>query len=350
MMHHWQAMSSKLWDEKSIFESEGRLFRGKKFAADAFNYVADHGVRVATVTILVGLTLGLISAKYGIISGIVAAIAHTAMDMIVDEGYVLSKEQIRRVNDAKRKAEITAYSIDENAADHFKIQTRENIAKLCAKMDMERFKAEDFVFLRGAESGMLLDHDQPLDGFRPSSLRAHLLAVHQRGFSSSCFLPDPYTRVDLFQSGLVRMMHEKENGEVVIYARYRPDVCLVDSLRLPSEKTDRLGSQIWKLTYDRKRQDFHNAFKREARVMSLDEMITDIEQNVLFKREGDTQASDTAVLKRSVGAIRRAFEYPDDNTASDLDKEEGVASCQVKEPLYMSGRAVHPPYLKALAA
>ncbi len=331
MMVHWQRISSKLWDETNIFEGEGRRFNARKTLADIYNHAADHGPRTVAVTLLVGLLTGIINPAYGLITGMIAAITHTAMDIVVDEGYLASKQALERTKEAKRKLDISAYDFDKSAADHFKIQTQNNINKLCSKMDLERFKAEDFVFLTSKHSGVLRDHEQVMDGFRPSSLRAHLIAVHQRGFSSSCVLPDPHTRVDAFQSGLIRFLHEKANGEIVVYARYRPDACLVDALRLPADKIATMGDDIWRFTYDRKHDNFHNAFKRDVRKITLDEMIEDIGQNMLFR---DRPEVDEDVKKRSLGAIRCYFNKPD------VPQNPGM---------YMSGKAIHPPFLKAFA-
>lgn len=332
MIEHWQRISSKLWDEKNIFEGEGTLFRVKKGAADVYNHFADHGLRTASVTLVVGLLTGLINPKYGLVSGILAAVVHTAMDLVVDEGYIASKKAVQRTREARRKLNIDAYDFGKSAADHFKIQTQDNINKLSPKLDLQRFKADEFVFLTTKHSGVLRDHEVPLDGFRPSSLRAHLLAVHQRGFSSSCFLPDAHTRVDIFQSGLVRLMHEKENGEIVIYARYRADACLVDSLRLPEEKIDTMGDDIWCFTYDRTRDNFHNSFRRSVKPTSLDDMIADLGDNILFRDRPDIAPE---VKKRSLGSIKHCF--------------SGPCEPQQTPARYMCGKPVHPPFLKAFA-
>lgn len=322
---HWQNLSSKLWDEKSIFEGEGRLFRARKLSADIINHVIDHGMQIGIVTLIVGVLTGLINPKYGIISGITAAIIHTSMDMAVDEGYEASRHVLEKVREAKKKLDITAYDFNEEVSDHFKIQTTENIGKLCAKLDMKRFKASDFEFLNAAQSRMLMDHETKLEGFRPSSMRAHLLLVHQRGFSSSCYLPDKATRVDAFQSGLVRLMNEKEDGTIVIYAKYRDDLCQAENLRLPQDKRDRMGDKIWRYEYNRRNEDFHHGFKR-GRDMNLDEMMEDLAQNLMF-RLGSVPLENQEI---ALNAVRTIF----DNTSNDDARQNA---------LYMGGIPVRPP-------
>lgn len=338
LMAHWQSMSSKLWDEKNILQGEGVAFRARHTLANIFNHVVDHGVRLTAVTLSVGAITAAIEHKYTLAAGILAAVTHTTLDMIVDEGYGGAHNSIKKVRDARRKLDIRAYDYDSNAADHFKIQTAENMRKTCPKMDFERFKAGDFEFLSARRSGMLLDHEQPFDGFRPSSLRAHLLSVHQRGFSSSCILPDPHTRVDAFQSGLVRLLHEREDGKVVIYARYRDGANLQESLKMPEEQRERMDDHIWRFEYDRQRDNFHLGFRRTVKPISLDEMMDDLEHNLLFR---DQKGIDPSVKKRSLGAVRSIFRLPG----------EGKTPASASNPdLYMDGRPTHPPYLKALGA
>jgi len=334
MAMHWQKVSSRLWDEKSIYQGEGFVLNAKKHMAQFFNYIAEKGLQLSLVTGAIGLGMGLISAKYGVIGGVMAAVMHTAAHHILDESYEASNKSLRAAREARNRLNIEAYPQGQDVANHFRIQTGENIAKLCAKMDLERFKAEDFEWLTAARSQMPLDHEKQTDGFRPSSLRAHLLFVHQRGFSSSCTLPDPHTRLDIFQSGLIRLMHEKPDGKTVIYSCYRPDACLEENLRLPADKIEKMGTEISRYEYDRRRADFHHAFSRAAAPVPLDDMMRDLEDNMLFRGRPDVPV---AVKEASLQSIRATFAMPvpvmvQDNKA---------------KPLYMNG---NPPPLPPLAA
>lgn len=332
MALHWQRISSKLWDERSIYEGEGLYFNTKKSIARLFNTLAERGPQLTLVTAIIGIGMGLISAKYGIIGGLIAAVLHTAAHHVLDESYALSNEQLKKLREARRRLNIEAYPMGENVADHFKLQTRDNISRLCAKTDMARFKGEEFVWLTAARSGILLDHEKAVDGFHPSSLRAHLLFVHQRGFSSSCTLPDPRTRLDVFQSGLIRLMHERADGRVAIYSRYDESACVAPALRLPQDKIDKMGGGIVHIEYDRTRDSFYHAFERGPETVSFEEMMQDIEDNMLFRgMSGVTPQIRAAALH----AIRATFQR-------DAEPVKG------REHLYLGGRPPSPPPLRAL--
>jgi hypothetical protein len=331
MAVHWQRISSRLWDEKSIYEGEGIMFNTRKNLSRLFNHVAERGLQLTLVTGLIGLGMGLISAKYGIIGGLIAAVTHTVAHHILDESYGASREALRRLREARQRLNIDAYPFGENVADHFKIQTPDNITRLCAKTDMNRFKGAEFEWLGATRGGIMLDHEKPVDGFRPSSLRAHLLFVHQRGFSSSCTLPDPNTRLDIFQSGLIRLIHERADGTVAIYSRYTPEACLENNLRLPPEKIDKMGDQIVRVEYDRRRTSFYHAFPRGPETVSLDDMMRDVTENMLFR--GNTGV-DPAVRAAAIESVRAAF-TPVDVGAS------------VRRGLYMGG---NPPPVPPLCA
>ncbi|MBU0858716.1 MAG: hypothetical protein KJ667_02145, partial [Alphaproteobacteria bacterium] len=174
-----------------------------------------------------------------------------------------------------------------------------------------------------------------VDGFRPSSLRAHLLFIHQRGFSSSCTLPDPRTRLDAFQSGLIRLIHEKDDGKVVIYSRYRADACLQDNLRLPAEKITKMGNDIVRFEYDRRRPNFYHAFDNGPAPVTFDDMMNDIEQNLLFR---DAPHISPDVRARSLDSIRTTFMLNAAPADPTLPKR------------YMGGNAPVLPALKALVA
>ena len=333
MALHWQRISSKLWDERSIYEGEGLYFNTKKSLARVFNTLAERGLQLTLVTGIIGLGMGLISAKYGIIGGLLAAVTHTAAHHVLDESYSVSNEAWSKLREARRRLNIEAYPMGGDVADHFKLQTRDNISRLCAKTDMERFKGEEFEWLTAKRSAILLDHEKPVDGFHPSSLRAHLLFVHQRGFSSSCTLPDPRTRLDVFQSGLVRLMHERADGRVAIYSRYDESACVAAPLRLPQEKINKMGGNIVRIEYDRSRDSFYHAFERGPEAVSFEDMMKDIEDNMLFRDMPDVPVD---VRAAALHSIRATF-------MRDSEPVKG------REKLYLGGRPPCPPPLQALA-
>ncbi|MCB9991151.1 MAG: hypothetical protein H6867_07195 [Rhodospirillales bacterium] len=301
MAEHWQKISSRLWDEQNIYEGEGLGMRTSYHAAKFIDKMSDHGPRLAFVTTAVGLTLGAFNPKYGLIGGLVAATIHTIMDHIADESYSTSRELIKRTNEARKRLNIDSYPFNEDVSNHFKIQTPDNIARLCAKLDLDRFPAEEFELLDSKRAGLLRDHEFITDGFRPDSLKDQVLSMHQRGFSSTCVLPDRNTRLDMFQSGLVRLMHTLPDGEIRMYSGYRADICVEEKLRLPQEYIERLQNGIVANEYDRRRENFNHAFRPYE--LSVDEMMDEIAPT-LFRDQPDIN---DAVKLHSIQSIRDVF-------------------------------------------
>lgn len=332
LAHHWQTVSARLWDEKNLFEGEGLTFRTKKIAAGIINAVSEKLGQISLVTGLTGATIGtLVNPAYGFFGGIAAAVVHTGIHLVFDESFRFSNEMWKRSKEARSRLDLDAYPLTGDVSDHFKIQTPQNIKKICSKMDMARFPADQFEFLTSDNSGLLMDHEHANDGFYPSSLNSYLLTAHQRGFSSSCVFPDKMTMVNIFQSGLVRLIHERPNGQVVVYGRYRRDACTDSRVQMPTEKQDKFGNRIICFQYDRRRRDFYHAFKASAAPVTVETMMADMDAS-LFASQPSIRAD---VKTRSLQSIRETFERVANNA-------------QQVPHLYMSGRPPAVPFLEAI--
>lgn len=320
---HWEKVASKLWDEENLFAAEGLLFNFKKAISDTAQFVAHHKVSMA-VTAGIGAAMALVGnavhegvaflrSPYGIAALLLGAAGHSSLHRLLDIGLHSSLHTMAKNKHRNMFQPIEAYGPNEDVADFFKVKTKTNILKLCPKMDMTDINPDDFIFQTSETSGMLADHQSVVDGMQPESLKGYLLAVHQRGFSSNCTLPDLSTRVDVFQSGLVRLMHQRQDGKTLIFARYRHELCLTEHMRLPSVYIDQLGEGIARMEYDRRASDFRNAFKISADPVSVDDMMRELSGHTgLFRNQPN--ASDE-VRARSNMSIRDVFDrqvVPDD--------------------------------------
>ncbi len=130
-------------------------------------------------------------------------------------------------------------------------------------------------------------------------------------------------------------MHEKPDGKTLIYSRYRPDACLEDKLRLSEDKTEKMGTKIFRYEYDRRRYDFHHAFSPAEVPVSLDDMMHDLRENVLFNDCPDVAES---LKDASLQSIRATFAMLTPVSWQD----------NKSKALYMNGGAPPPPPLAAL--
>ena len=290
--HHWAQLSADLWENRNVFVANGKKMMAKKMLSDFANVVLDKGGRIAAATAIVG---GLFSIKYGITLGFLSGLAtgftgtlvHTAVHLPIELGVDEYSDARRRSKELKSKQQIDKFSYDVDVSDHFKIQTAENLAKLCPHLDFDRFKAEDFEFLPLELFDLRKDREQLQDNLQAVSLAGHLMFMGQRGISSEAYVPDSKSEVRAFQSGVARFMHEKDDGRVVVYAQYRPELCLVDELRLPQQYIDQFEGQIVRMEYDRTKETFADGLISPPEAVSYQGMMAEIERDILFSSQKD---------------------------------------------------------------
>lgn len=325
LARHWQGVSSRLWDERSIYRNEGVGLNLKRAFSAAADYVTEYKI-AAISTLIVGSGLSVVKPAAGIGTGIAIAAAHTAAHTLSDEGISASINTYQRARKARQRQQIEAYNYGENATDHFSIQTADYIGRQSPKLDLERFDANEFEFLEAHRCGLLRDHESAIDGFQPDSLRGHLISAHQRGFTTQCMLLDKHTRLDIFQSGMVRLMHEMTDGNVLIYTRDRPDACLSAQLRMPDDTQQRFGQDIQRIIYEPRRSDFRNAFNGHSGTVTQAAVVEDMQAR-LFR---DQPNLSEAVKRRSRDAIHYAFAEPDRRQRPDYMNNKPPALPDIK--------------------
>ena len=285
LMKHWQIVSSELWDEKNIFKEKGALLQVKKFAADVVNQSFDHAFTFSATTIAIAGATMLINPALGVFGAFMGTVVHAVAHISSDKFFEDRLESRYKSREAKNKIDIEAYGYNEDVSDHFKFQGEENISKLCPHLDMERFCAEDFELLDITKMSLLRDREQLQSNFQGASLSGHLLFMHQRGFSSICTMLDKRTELRMFQSGVVRFMHEKKNGNVVIYGQYRPELCLNDKVRLPEPYIRQFNGGIMRVEYDRSRPSFSQGLVGAPKNVDYKDMVKEIEKDCLFSTQ-----------------------------------------------------------------
>lgn len=308
LMQHWGEVSSRLWDEKNLYDHESTAFRAKKLAADFVNVSQDHMATFAGATLMIGGAMSIYNPQLGLLGGISGALAHAVAHIAIEKTIEGSYQAREKAHEARQKFNIEAYGYHSDVADHFKIQTAENIAKLCPHVDQQRFDAEEFEFLTDRQFSLLRDREEAMkENPRVGSLSRHLLFMHQRGFSSTCTFLDRRTRLDMFQSGIVRFMHEKKGGNILVFAQYRPDLCMAENLRLPEYYIDQFEGGMVRLEYDRRQKDLTRALVGKREAVSQADAIREIERDCLFSTQPDVP---WFAREKSLQAVYSAFPDP----------------------------------------
>lgn len=331
LAYHWQAVSSRLWDQKSLHAGEGTVMAVKRMAAGFPDYIMRQKASVIASGAM-GAYAAMESHQFGLVTGLLVA-GHVVAHLAIEGGVEETASAGRMLKEARRRQNIDMYPSNDDVSDHFKIKTRENIAKLCPHIDLKQFPPEEFEIIQAHECYLLPDNEKPEDGLRPVSLRGHLLSAHQRGFSSTCMIPDSSSALNIFQSGLLRFMNARPDGNILIYAGDREDACTLPDMRLPENFRKRFrdaqgGNTFVRILYD-PRKEFTRSFSENEHV-GFEAMMQEISSEVLFKNQAGLSRD---VKERSLRAIAQAFRVPEPQSA--------------RPGLFMSGQPPAPPDIHA---
>ncbi|MGH1376225.1 MAG: hypothetical protein ACRBCK_07745 [Alphaproteobacteria bacterium] len=287
---HWGKVASRLWDQEPLYADEGVLFAAKKLKAGVSNYINDEKKYVLPTAAVVGAVM-LKNPNFAFEAAVALTLTHTAMHKIADGGLHGYLYTYNKVKEARKRTNIEDYAFGEDASDYFKVHTRNNLQpeKIAPKMDMERFDAHDFVFLDSEQSGLMYNHQKPVDGLRPEDVRSLLLFGHQRGFTSTVGFLDKSTRFDAFQNGIMRTMHNQPDNKVVVYAQYQPELCTHEALRLPEVYIDQFEGGLIRLEYDQDADEFKDSVKMDTNVPRA-QAIHEICHSQLFRGQSYTGA------------------------------------------------------------
>lgn len=258
MNRHWQDMTANTWDGKHPYDN--KMMRRKGVLASIFNLGRHHAAEALAVHSAIGIGMGILSSKYTIMGGLFAAGLHTISHIGLSAGYVhASKEAKKRLKLAK-DLKLDEYHPDADVSDYFRDQTNNNFSRIAPKADPSKLNTEDLSFVKLDNSGILLDHENATEDFRPSFFPSFLLSLHQREVSSKWYVLDANTELHLFQNGIVRLMHkDNETNKVRVLAAYRPAICIDDRVHLSSDRIKSFKGKTVAFDYDPAGVNFYNS-------------------------------------------------------------------------------------------
>ncbi|PCK00243.1 MAG: hypothetical protein COA45_00205 [Zetaproteobacteria bacterium] len=338
---HWGRVSSRLWDQEPLYAGEGVGFLTKIGAAGFLNYIND-SKKYVFPTAAVSAAVFAKNPALGVTTAVGLTVGHTFLHKMADGGFHGFLHTYNKVKEARKRVNIEDYSFDEDTSDYFKIHTRNNLSseKIAPKMDMKRFSAEEFSFLNAQQSGLMHNHTEVEDGLRPEDVRSLLLFGHQRGFTSTVGFLDKSTRIDAFQNGIMRVMHNQPDGKVVVHAQYQPKLCTNEALRLPQVYIDQFEGGILRLEYDPAGDRFKDSVQVDVNV-PVGQVIKELCHVQLFRNQSYT---DQNVQQRSRDIVSELFApVIDVNPFEDFDPDED------KKHVYMGGRPFGVPDADAIA-
>lgn len=278
---HWDKMAAEYWDQKDVYKGRGKLFMAKKLMADFVNTTTHHASTFVITTAGVSGLMMLYKPEYTVPAAVVGTVVHTAAHITTEKSKESVEHGYKKRREDRHRLDIKKHKHGVDASDHFKVQTKQELTKICPHIDWTRFSAEEFMFPGTDEMSLLRNREQLQSNLKATSLEGHLLFMHQRGFSSECNLIDRRTRLDTFQSGIVRLMHERNDGTIVVYGQYIPEMCTVESQRLPQNYIDMFEGGIVRVEYDPSKSTFSTGLIG-SKIVSHKDMIQEVERDFLY--------------------------------------------------------------------
>lgn len=299
---------SKMWDEVSLYKGED--IGAKVHFANFVNYIYEHKKSVLASIGTSGVFFA-VNPAAGFLTAVTGTVAHMVAHKLVHDGVNGSFAQVQKIKHNKSKTGIAAFSYGENCAAFFQDHKLENMSRRApkARMSIPRFSVE---LLTANDIKDMLDHAKFNNVLQIESLRGLLLYVHQRGFSSERMFPDKRTMVDVYKSGMVRAMHAKPDGKIVIYGQHRPEVCQGEQFELPAVYVEQFNQGITRIEYDRNAPDFQSAFDIRSNVPYA-KMVEEFEQ-MLFDPQTHSpsylEQLDEFARNKSLRCIKTVFRDP----------------------------------------
>lgn len=231
---HSQALSSRLWDHKGIYEGQGVAMHAGKFLTDLVHYPAQHGLEMATTALVAGAFTYSHEAKLGLAIATLAA-SHALADISLKASFTKAHAKFEYWRQSKKHAHLGSYADNEDCVFYYLNKSTENLQKPWHHADAERMNVENLRFLTFAEMQPIVGKIKlpPETKLQPASLRGLAMYGSHRGFTTRVCFPAPKTKIEITQGGLIVLKRAISPIQTEMFVTYRPDACVSDATRLP---------------------------------------------------------------------------------------------------------------------
>ncbi|HCQ70600.1 MAG TPA: hypothetical protein DIU06_00465 [Rhodospirillaceae bacterium] len=292
---HWGLVASNTWDEGNAYDVVDKKFKlTASFKLRTNKIVASLPKRLFT-TGATGTTVGLISAKYTLPAALVAAGSHTLYDMAFDEVYEEGNHRLKR----SQNKTLDDYGLGENRTDYFRIQTKEEIAKLLAHIDPLRLPARGMAWVDFNDLNLLSNGMKQGKYTKAGTLEELTTYMHQRGISSRCCFYDDNTVVHRFQNGVMRVQqYDRATQSYNIYAQYRPELCKNKNVALPKFYADQFkDDKIIAFQFKKSPETFAKGLQGRTRFLDKHAAVEEIYHNVDIRTLDDAGQSAYEIIE-----------------------------------------------------
>lgn len=277
---HWVGMSQKLWEEQDILSTHTRLFRARAQAKATSNKIASNLPRLSFTVTGVGSAFYLINPELTWLGAVAGAGVHTAADLFLDEVYA---ESTSRMKETKKKPNITDYDIGENATNYFRVPYKEEIGRLCARLDLNKIHGADLNFLQFEDMNLYSNKMQLVPHDEVDSAEEAIAHMHHRGLSSVCQILSDNTVVHQFQNGVARLTHyDDETKTYQVFAAYHSDRTQPHITPLASKFQEYMDGHIIGYSYQKDALHFGKSASETEYYQSTNEIIGELTQWIRY--------------------------------------------------------------------
>ena len=294
---HWAIASSITWDEISAFNIADKKFhltaKFKLAVNEMMQHPTEHAVKIAVTA---GIMSQIFPDKYehSYTTALAIGILHSVIEASTGHAYDSSK----RLKKSKKK-KLEDYGLGENRTDYFRIQTKEEIAKLLAHIDPLRLPARGMSWVDFNDLNLLGNGMKQGEYTKAGTLEELTTYMHQRGISSRCCFYDDNTVVHRFQNGVMRVQqYDRATQSYNIYAQYRPELCKNKNVALPKFYADQFkDDKIIAFQFKKSPETFAKGLQGRTRFLDKHAAVEEIYHNVDIRTLDDAGQSAYEIIE-----------------------------------------------------
>ncbi len=279
---YWQTLAGQIARGENIYNNKGIRFQFNRFATAVRN-IPDSGntrhlINAALFASLyygtkeflhrIGHDDGHSLTALGISLAapvLYHAVAHTLFE---DIGFSLKKVSKRRTQEKLERDSDQYGDLDDMRAFYLKLKQKNRALPMEPKIDTTKLTAQNVRFLNSDEIIDVLPAHTEYDTHTDTTTHFELIvSADQSGIASRKMQLDKNTTLNIFENGLVRLMHRRLDGKVDVLAKYDERHLKNPEKAMPEAHISQINKHAGKIlyfTYDKHCSSYEEAFGKSS--------------------------------------------------------------------------------------